>query len=154
MRVEIESGKTPVEVCLDILDGKFSDLSKGPVHDDRREQMSACLFLGQNARPDDERVLNALLLKLRDDRAVNEYVSLNEGYVGSDFYIPACAAEALVSLNYANSVKEVYKRAKSEGHMPQDAKENENYRELWQPDKLNVKGDVLESSSDLLWSII
>ena len=141
-------GRSTVDVCLDILDGKYAPLLEmrhgdGIVYQDDRElQMSACYFLASNAQPE-QRITDALLRKLIDDRDIHEYVNLNEGYCGSDYYVFACAAEALAQLGYEASVSEVYSRAKRYGHMPQGMKEQENYHEFWSPRILGAEGDSL-----------
>lgn len=141
-------GKSSVEACLDILDGKYAPLLEmrhgdGTVYQDDRElQMSACYFLASNAQPE-QRIIDVLLRKLIDDRAVHEYFHLNEGYCGSDYYVFACAAEALAQLGYSASVGEVYSRAKRDGRMLQNMEERENYHEFWSPQMLEAEGDSL-----------
>ena len=73
VRIDLE-GKSVVNICLDILNGKYSSLmerrdSDGTVfHDDRELQMSTCFFLGKNASTGDQRIIDGLLRKIGDNR--------------------------------------------------------------------------------------
>lgn len=73
---------------------------RSPAEDDRELQMAVCYFLAQNAPRGDERVIRALVRKLTDPRAVGQSVyDSARGMVGSDFYVDACAADALTVLS-------------------------------------------------------
>jgi hypothetical protein len=98
------NGQSPIDICIDILGGMYRD----DYQDDRRLQMAACYFLAQNAPAGDPRVIDALKTKLSDSRAINEYITDNEyGTVGSDFYVDACAADALAILDDMTTVSNV-----------------------------------------------
>lgn len=139
-------GKSVVDACLDILAGKYASLMEHRGEDDRELQMSACLLLGQEAPAGDQKAIDGLLRKLRDDRPVNEYRDDKQFASGSDFYVSACAAESLVILGYGASPMDVYQRAKQEGRMPLSTEENTNRRDGWFPKILRVvpEEDCLE----------
>jgi hypothetical protein len=127
-------GRTPIEVCMGILRGEFSEAFATATQDDRELQMSACHFLATHADRGDASVIAALTQKLRDDRAINEYVSLNEGYSGSDYFVSACAAEALRALG-ASVIRD---------DTP------ENVHEFWSFRTIEVNGDRLVLSQKRL----
>jgi quercetin dioxygenase-like cupin family protein len=126
--------RTPVEACLDILAGKLSLAVETLNSDDRELQMSACYFLAEHATHGDPDVIAALTSKLEDNRAVDECISLNEGYCGSDYYVSACAAEALRALGGPVTRRDV----------------PENFHEFWSPRLLEIRGDYLVLSQKTL----
>jgi hypothetical protein len=86
--------RTAIDICIELLEGLHSI-----AENDRELQMAACYFLAKSCTQD-ERVISVLASKLADTRGVNQYVMTNErGTVGSDFYVDACAADALASLS-------------------------------------------------------
>ena len=85
-------------LCIDILSGTFASACAGRFSDDRELQMAACYFLAEHALRSDGHAVAALTLKLQDDRPIHEYVHLNGGTCGSDYYVSACAAKALRAL--------------------------------------------------------
>ncbi len=147
-------GKSPLETCLEILEGKYSVIMEkrghdGVLeHDDRELQMAACFFIGKQTLSQDlhTRVTDTLVRKLQDIRAMREYNTDHgeESYWGTDYFISACAAEVLVMLGYAPSVKGAYQRAKRECCFPGDAIEFENNREGYRhPREIVVKENCL-----------
>ena len=139
VRINLE-GKSVVDVCLDILDGKYFSM----MDDDRELQMSTCFFLGKNSSMGNQKVINGLLKKLNDTRPVHEYYDdFERGTSGSDYYVSACAAEVLVKLGYGDNLKQVYQKAKREGCIPQNTNELDNNRDRWSPRILEVVEDHL-----------
>lgn len=130
---------SPIAICIEILEGLHARAQLTRGHDDRELQMAACYFLAQNASARDERAIVALQAKLTDDRAVREYTHDNEhGTMGSDFYVSACAADALAALSSINV----------------DAVRTNNYEGsgFWSPRRLCVEGDNLILSHQRIFS--
>jgi hypothetical protein len=130
------NAKTPVEVCIEILEKSHVATTQ-----DAELHMAVCYFLAQNASPKDARVIAALRAKLNDRRAIHQHVNTNEhGMIGSDFYVDACAADALVLLG-STDVEAIHKN------------EYEDYLsdEAFCPRRLQMVGDRLVLSEERLF---
>ena len=142
-------GRSPVDACLEILKGKYASLVEGKYEDDRELQMAACFFLGKSDYRKDtgieSSVVLGLLQKLNDERAKREYNLDNEGYWGTDYFVSACAAEALVQIGYRECIHDVYEAAEKQlqlGHPKMKVLRN-NREGFWHPRELFIGGDCL-----------